>query len=164
MDAPILFQSTRPMRGATKDLMAAGRDAIVSIHAPHAGRDPFAAKISDGYAEFQSTRPMRGATLKGLQRKAANVVSIHAPHAGRDEIHIAMYWGCMVFQSTRPMRGATSPTPTVPKYAPSFNPRAPCGARQQKRSRLPSSATYLWVFPSTNTIFSAPKTHAPPAA
>lgn len=71
----------------------------------------------------------------------ATTVSIHAPHAGRDHA-----------------------SPQHSSWTCSFNPRAPCGARRQLESRLPPFATYLWAFPSTNTIFSAPETHAPPAA
>ena len=56
-----VFQSTRPMRGATGNqgqLCAAGS---ISIHAPHAGRDA---------AEAAKNRQWQ--------------ISIHAPHAGRD--------------------------------------------------------------------------------
>ena len=56
-----MFQSTRPMRGATALTTIINAYGMVSIHAPHAGRDrryPYAAH--------------RGG------------VSIHAPHAGRD--------------------------------------------------------------------------------
>ena len=79
------FQSTRPMRGATgirlyyqsvrhnfnpRAPCGARRDAngikylhgVISIHAPHAGRDV-----------YQSGCLMRG-----------YAISIHAPHAGRD--------------------------------------------------------------------------------
>ncbi len=78
------FQSTRPMRGATK----------------YQGR-------VDVVAQFQSTRPMRGAT--------------YTDHTF-----------CFVceFQSTRPMRGTTVVRPPPLASVPSFNPRAPCGARQ----------------------------------
>ena len=56
------FQSTRPMRGATADLEASRSDM-----------------------EFQSTRPMRGATyLHNPSTGNVMTVSIHAPHAGRD--------------------------------------------------------------------------------
>ena len=56
-----MFQSTRPMRGATPVLTASLLTTKVSIHAPHAGRDT------------------------GLADKVRfNKVSIHAPHAGRD--------------------------------------------------------------------------------
>ena len=36
---PLEFQSTRPMRGATQFLLGAGAVLVISIHAPHAGRD-----------------------------------------------------------------------------------------------------------------------------
>ena len=135
------FQSTRPMRGATTLDDLRGSGSLVSIHAPHAGRDPRISRSGISRRQFQSTRPMRGATTQALNTHRGLVVSIHAPRVGRD-------------RSVPERRSA----------ALSFNPPAPCGARRQKRSRLPSSATYLCVFPSTNTIFSAPKTHAPPAA
>ena len=62
---------------------------------------------------FQSTRPMRGATRPGQQRRCTSEISIHAPHAGRDA-----EW-------------CRSSTPGT-----NFNPRAPCGARQQKYIKL----------------------------
>ena len=62
---------------------------------------------------FQSTRPMRGATEIVHAHPAAIPISIHAPHAGRD--------------SSPPARRS------APWY---FNPRAPCGARQQKYTKL----------------------------
>ena len=56
-----LFQSTRPMRGATGDLRIYCAVYHISIHAPHAGRDQMTKSI--------------------MQDKR---ISIHAPHAGRD--------------------------------------------------------------------------------
>ena len=60
---PVLsvFQSTRPVRGATVPHATTTPRGRVSIHAPHAGRDHH--------------KPPRAAPL---------LVSIHAPHAGRD--------------------------------------------------------------------------------
>ena len=57
------FQSTRPMRGATTPRSNDHGHDTVSIHAPHAGRDPV----------FRH------------RRSALHWVSIHAPHAGRDD-------------------------------------------------------------------------------
>ena len=57
---------------------------------------------------FQSTRPLRGATCSLSHASQALVISIHAPLAGRDP-------------SPRLLRADVS----------DFNPRAPCGARQQ---------------------------------
>ena len=90
-----------------------GAASTISIHAPHAGRD---GKIQERYfkqARFQSTRPMRGATAENRAGGPGGFISIHAPHAGRDG----------------DLRGVVF----FDRY---FNPRAPCGARQQKYTKL----------------------------
>ena len=51
------------MRGATTVDHAAALEAVISIHAPHAGRDD---------------------VIQG--RDTIAYISIHAPHAGRDEM------------------------------------------------------------------------------
>ena len=56
-----MFQSTRPVKGATLALLLAGETTTVSIHAPREGRD--------------------GGVTAG-ERPAE--VSIHAPREGRD--------------------------------------------------------------------------------
>ena len=56
------FQSTRPMRGATQLCEFMQTDEVVSIHAPHAGRDLERRTFAAFRVQFQSTRPMRGAT------------------------------------------------------------------------------------------------------
>jgi len=102
-----VFQSTRPMRGATAIFEPVYVNEQISIHAPHAGRDHFQPEAESGKLEFQSTRPMRGAT-----RMASFVVGIF-----------------VIFQSTRPMRGATRRRGGNRRKQKHFNPRAPCGAR-----------------------------------
>ena len=87
----IIFQSTRPMRGATQRFQS----------------------VDSRELKFQSTRPMRGATEKIVLAILPLPISIHAPHAGRDE-------DFMRFNS----------------LITDFNPRAPCGARQQKYTKL----------------------------
>ena len=135
-----LFQSTRPMRGATPDSNRFPTVAGVSIHAPHAGRD-YHHQEDQGGKRVSIHAPHAGRDSICSCQRMIEGVSIHAPHAGRDRA---------LFGKILPVIG--------------FNPRAPCGARRQLESRLPPFATYLWAFPSTNTIFSAPKSHAPPAA
>ena len=127
-----MFQSTRPVPGATVRCDYRQRATPVSIHAPRTGRDAIQTKAG---------RPQR--------------VSIHAPRTGRDQRcpHKQSIQGA--FQSTRPVRGATEsfamsvpgPGPfqstrpvrgATPRYsaqlltAVSFNPRAPYGARQRR--------------------------------
>ena len=80
----ILFQSTRPLRGATAHGQVCKKHIIISIHAPLAGRDRNAFSPDTAPSQFQSTRPLRGATLSAARPALAET-----------------------FQSTRPLRGAT---------------------------------------------------------
>ena len=80
---------------------------VISIHAPHTGRDFHTYSTGQGRPQFQSTRPIRGATnsVSGLMFTASDFnprapygarpitfypytklkcISIHAPHTGRD--------------------------------------------------------------------------------
>ena len=157
MDLSLEFQSTRPMRGATGALFILHLQKIISIHAPHAGRDskgtartftasdfnprapcgarrnPAADRGSDG--EFQSTRPMRGATpmpsLPPTMIRFQSTRPMRGATTQDDPDRIAE-----LFQSTRPMRGATIRRPWRNGARQYFNPRAPCGARQQKYTKL----------------------------
>ncbi len=102
----LMFQSTRPVRGATDEGITDLCGAVVSIHAPRAGRDILASQQPNaafgfnprapcgarpgyecrvsGAQGFQSTRPVRGATTRGNAFRDQYHVSIHAPRAGRD--------------------------------------------------------------------------------
>ena len=85
----LVFQSTRPMRGATRMMMA-----------------------ERGVFSFQSTRPMRGATLHAATLAHFGRISIHAPLAGCDAVASSSFMYFARFQSTRPVRGATGCRPT----------------------------------------------------
>ena len=71
------------MRGATLVVVAAPVHRLISIHAPHAGRDELD-RVLQFTEAFQSTRPMRGATDFEHPAIYREQISIHAPHAGRD--------------------------------------------------------------------------------
>ena len=77
------FQSTRPVRGATKARVRFYTQVEVSIHAPRAGRDSVLTKNLKTRS-FQSTRPVRGATRGRCSGISIATVSIHAPREGRD--------------------------------------------------------------------------------
>ena len=77
-------QSTHPMRGATSPADAHRRGAGISIHAPHAGCDGVDSAQLDLLCGFQSTHPMRGATTYFVTIRSCRTISIHAPHAGCD--------------------------------------------------------------------------------
>ena len=132
----MIFQSTRPARGAT--VSDRGKEEQLRI--------------------FQSTRPARGATFSsrrstaqrfyfnpraprgarhdfGFVGQSRNVISIHAPREGRDLPICAQRQKVRIFQSTRPARGATRRRRATRATQCNFNPRAPRGARPKEVRR-----------------------------
>ena len=146
-----LFQSTRPMRGATMQNIVKVQLPDVSIHAPHAGRDSRCAAARSADSSFNPRAPC-GARPERVREGRARHWSFNprAPCGARPFMGSRMLI-VGPFQSTRPMRGATgAPFPVefvqhVSIHAPHagrdglmlchlveercFNPRAPCGAR-----------------------------------
>ena len=87
----LVFQSTHPVRGATRaDGLRVGAHDI-SIHAPREGCDTGGIWRPAISCLFQSTHPVRGATGKDAEQ------------------HFKDY----VFQSTHPVRGATRPAAPI---------------------------------------------------
>ena len=101
-----MFQSTRPVRGATSERRSCSSN----------GR-------------FQSTRPVRGATFAAGRIRVLISVSIHAPRAGRDGTTDPSTTGLMCFNPRAPC-GARPPSCHGCSDKVRFNPRAPCGARR----------------------------------
>ena len=102
-----LFQSTRPMRGATAAAEDIERHGAISIHAPHAGRDRtcHSEVILDIDISIHAPHAGRDNSTGDVYDNCE--ISIHAPHAGRDVILNPIPQEVALFQSTRPMRGAT---------------------------------------------------------
>ena len=88
---PKVFQSTRPLRGATGSTAMLCADISISIHAPLAGRDCTIKYHGNEYGVFQSTRPLRGATAQQRSLETRDRISIHAPLAGRDSKNAQNY-------------------------------------------------------------------------
>ena len=108
-----LFQSTRPLRGATRRWrMGCGCLFI-----------------------FQSTRPLRGATAIVLRLSFLRLISIHAPLAGRDRRATLISGSCRSYFNPRAPCGARQDARAEgSSLFCDFNPRAPCGARLQIRT------------------------------
>ena len=106
----------------------------ISIHAPHAGRDDREAKRRKTFLIFQSTRPMRGATGAGAFIQTGPDISIHAPHAGRD--------------------AACRCSPSAPCH---FNPRAPCGARPVRQDQIRTVRRFQSTRPMRGATQPSPK-------
>ena len=129
------FQSTLPVRGATRCPAHGIAGAPISIHAPRAGSDRRSAPGNPDLANFNPRSPC------GERHNATDVrlrdaqISTHAPRAGSDALEVVAGAGAVQFQSTLPVRGATPArcrTRRAPRY---FNPRSPCGERHLSRSR-----------------------------
>ena len=107
-EAARMFQSTRPARDATGAVRRPGNLALVSIHAPRAGRDRQGWQSPGGHARVSIHAPRAGRDSVFGALKIQYDVSIHAPRAGRDfntRYHRAR---ARLFQSTRPARDATT--------------------------------------------------------
>ena len=103
------FQSTRPLRGATRFLEACRYGTShFNPRAPCGARRSASSAVAEDYTGFQSTRPLRGATLCVVVAFAVEEISIHAPLAGRDTVRTNNSRFIFGFQSTRPLRGATA--------------------------------------------------------
>ena len=146
-----LFQSTRPLRGATLKSAVWDKDQAISIHAPLAGRDgyrglsvrrlqyfnpraPCGARrivycVQLEISPFQSTRPLRGATPSAPRVLFFRRISIHAPLAGRDALTTGASCAAMNFNPRAPC-GARRGLHGFGLLCSHFNPRAPCGARR----------------------------------
>ena len=79
------FQSTHPVRGATTTWASLCILILISIHAPRAGCDYLFELLQKSKGQFQSTHPVRGAT----------------------QLFLSLLEGEILFQSTHPVRGAT---------------------------------------------------------
>ena len=102
------FQSSRPLRGATKDGKRSPYDKHISILAPLTGRDKSANRRLTASKHFNP----------------------RAPYGARRIHPVQHLQGTRKFQSSRPLRGATLATVSSTTWQANFNPRAPYGARR----------------------------------
>ena len=106
-DFPTVFQSTRPVWGATISYCLLRVHCVVSIHAPRVGRDLFFIRLDNGIPCFNPRAPCGARPSSIMQTAARSSFNPRAPCGARPcTSHRAD--GGSEFQSTRPMRGATS--------------------------------------------------------
>ena len=104
-----IFQSAHPMRGATRILRY-----MLSLVLHFNPRTPCGVRPPPYFAVV-----------------VPQAISIRAPHAGCDYRSSRATPCRALFQSAHPMRGATYSPRLCSPYLPHFNPRTPCGVRQQ---------------------------------
>ena len=117
------FQSTLPLRGATYHPDVFRMAAFISIHAPLTGSDkpPFLFVITT--SKFQSTLPLRGATVRAKMDAYRRKFQSTLPLRGATGAGIDRKWPYK-FQSTLPLRGATIPQGNQ-KFFPRISIHAP---------------------------------------
>ena len=129
----LVFQSARPVRGATKKCQAQTKRGKISIRAPRAGRDDHKGNTKHKGKSISIRAPRAGRDRKD-GREVRNpsdfnprapcrarpcimdiisvlLISIRAPRAGRDLYHRQAIAARTQFQSARPVQGATPPPP-----------------------------------------------------
>ena len=113
--SPSGFQSTHPMRGATKWRSRHSNNLL-----------------------FQSTHPMRGATtaVPAPVRRRRHFNPRTPCGVRRENSHNEII--LKIFQSTHPMRGATGCHRSPNRRPCYFNPRTPCGVRQTGKALTPA--------------------------
>ena len=80
------FQSTLPLRGATRVRGDGATVLVISIHTPLAGSDMIRYGTFTLSILFQSTLPLRGATVIPSWEVGSRTISIHTPLAGSDAL------------------------------------------------------------------------------
>ena len=162
------FQSTRPLRGTTRDGARHLAGLSISIHVPRTGHDKAAfADISPKTANFNPRAPYGARRTRRDSRRHRRDFNPRAPYGARPPpaynlpvaspfqstrpvrgatpTRSAASFSGRVFQSTCPVRGTTTLLSIRPTDRQDFNPRAPygarrpCGGRRRCRSRFQST-------------------------
>ena len=98
----VKFQSTLPVRGATRPGGAGGHGSVISIHAPREGSD-----------------------LLGYSDERDHTISIHAPREGSDDGLYRLLEGLRIISIHAPREGSDSCLHFVLHPDNDFNPRSP---------------------------------------
>ena len=139
--AAAMFQSTRPVWGATRRWKYSCRPAGVSIHAPRVGRDGIASSNSHTCkVSIHAPRVGRDEKVDGYGVRIS--VSIHAPRVGRDDQRRRSDL-VRKFQSTRPVWGATFSFMNISRRSLFQSTRPVWGATHRPRS--PSLASEVSI-------------------
>ena len=81
----------------------------ISIHAPHTGRDfTDITRFVKSQRNFNPRAPYGARHTDKVVYGSDTDISIHAPHTGRDDNRRVRFVRGVAFQSTRPIRGATT--------------------------------------------------------
>ena len=123
---PLIFQSTRPVRGATETVN----------------------RNRELQGKFQSTRPVRGATVISILLESMLLFQSTRPVRGATQYFCRLPAHLQDFNPRAPCGARLSCLNTSARHNTHFNPRAPCGARQV----LPTHWVQILTFQSTRPV------------
>ena len=149
-----VFQSTLPLRGATRSSRTLYRRIPISIQAPLTGSDQHR-QAKRLFFSISSTLPLRGATQWMLWGWDPAVISIHAPLTGSDWLP-ADTPAVPSISIHAPLRGATAVQAMQRTIDEDFNPRSPYGERPSSRSFTPSKKYFNPRSPYGERLFCHP--------
>ena len=169
-----IFQSTHPLRGATR---RSGGDRVlplISIHAPLAGCDLQARQGLPAFRDFnprtpcgvrletrmrvskpikfQSTHPLRGATITRTPARRGHGISIHAPLAGCDMERLTKRLDNGI-SIHAPLAGCDHGIVEPRLERDYFNPRTPCGVRRARMRYLRYGKQFQSTHPLRGATF-----------
>ena len=148
-----VFQSTRPVWGATEIYVMVFQALKISIHAPRVGRDHQPCCQRHGVSwHFNPRAPCGARPGRRALSWHRQGISIHAPRVGRDfqPRHIRALVRVISIHAPRVGRDRRRSARSCRSSY--FNPRAPCGARLFL-SRL--YRRIFWQFQSTRPVWGA---------
>ena len=134
---PSIFQSTHPLRGATASMRSTSISPINFNPRTPCGVRLMNERVNITLEGFQSTHPLRGATDSKRLFLRGYEISIHAPLAGCDVRGRRDRRGLFHISIHAPLAGCDSPHGAFQNKVVNFNPRTPCGVRQQNCRNIP---------------------------
>ena len=121
----LLFQPTRPLRGATGVSRVCIRTTFISTHAPLAGRDLLTSFVWLSRFNFNPRAPCGARPCLGVTRAHYIKFQPTRPLRGATNATIRIILTTIKFQPTRPLRGATDDEHVPVTYYSQFQPTRP---------------------------------------
>ena len=121
------FQSTLPLRGATRRTFERNAQHGISIHTPLAGSDSAEMSVV-AMTVFQSTLPLRGATSRCRTDTSALLFQSTLPLRGATQ-HPREFVAKVRISIHTPLAGSDNVPSSHGQSARYFNPHSPCGER-----------------------------------
>ena len=127
----VMISTHAPLAGRDPNQQKLKQNKRISTHAPLAGRDFYAAAGFPWNKYFNPRAPCGARQAAQWILLADILISTHAPLAGRDQTEVKSE-NKEEISTHAPLAGRDTPTGRASDASKNFNPRAPCGARQQK--------------------------------